>query len=47
MEARNPTNLAPNVRVPTNKHLTDYQLNNGPPSAGQTVRGRKSLQLVQ
>ncbi len=28
MEARNPTNLAPNVRVLTNKHLTDYQLNN-------------------
>ncbi len=37
MEAGNPTNFIPNISALTSKRLTYYQLNDGPPSAGQTM----------
>ncbi len=35
MEAGYLTNFIPNLIAPNSKHFTYYQLNKGPPSAGQ------------
>ncbi len=47
MEAENPTNFIPNIRVLTRKHFTYYQLNNISPSAGQTMLLHHSKSLIQ
>ncbi len=47
MAAGNATNFIPNISVLTSKHFTYYQINNGLPSAGQTMWLHHFKSLVQ
>ncbi len=47
MEAGNATNFIPNISALTSKHFTYNCINNGLPSAGQTMRLHHFESLVQ
>ncbi len=47
LETGYPTNFIPNIIAPNSKHFTNYQLNNGLPSAGQIMWLHHFKSLVQ